>query len=128
MPNKKIRDTLNDGYVAYGRRETQRSEKGKRIGEVFVAKGKLAYRELSCRESDYQMAQVMSATLDMKIQTLCPPFFKHEQKSKLVMVKDGIEFDVIKVDTDREKMYLYFYLQEVGVHEQNKSTNAKTSG
>lgn len=125
--NKKIRDVLNDGFIQYGTKETERSPKGKRIGEKFVPMGRLAYQEMSCREADYEMAKVLSAVLDMKIRTLFPPSLRKFSKNKLKIVLDETEYDVIKADTDREKMYLYLYLQEVGVHEQNKTQDAGTN-
>lgn len=121
--NKKIRDVLNDGFVQYGTKETERSTKGKRIGERFVPMGRLAYQEMSCRDADYEMAKVLSSVLDRKIRTLHPPDLRNMNKNKLKIILEGIEFDVIKADTDREKMYLYFYLQEVGTREQNEGQN-----
>lgn len=110
---------LNDGFIQYGTKETKRSEKGKRIGDIFLPQGRLAYEEMSCRDEDYQLAQIMSKSLDIKIKTLYPPKLRNFNKSKLSMVLNGIEYDVIKCDSDRSKNYLYFYLQEVGMIEQN---------
>jgi len=110
-------NALNDGFIQYGIMETIRSEKGKRIGNTFLPQGRLAYQEMSCRDEDYQLAQVMSKSLDIKIRTLCPPSLAKVNKSKLTIVKDDIQYDVIKCDVDRSKRYLYFYLQEVGTIE-----------
>jgi hypothetical protein len=111
---KPIHEVFNDGYLDYGYKQTQRSPTGKRIGEVFVAKGKLAFKELSCRDSDYQMAGLMRASLALKVKTPYPPSFRMISKSKLKVVISGIEYDVINVDSDPGKRYLFFYLQEVG--------------
>ncbi|KGR88403.1 hypothetical protein [Lysinibacillus odysseyi] len=124
MVNKRIRDSLNDGFAYYGTKETRRSERGKRIGEKFVEMGRLAYQEMSSREQDFDLVQAMSRALDLKIRTLRPPHLDRATLSKLKMVIDGIEYDVIRVDSDREKRYLYFYLQEVGAFEQDKAENA----
>lgn len=110
---------LNDGFTQYGTKATKRSDKGKRIGDVFLPQGRLAYHEMSSRDEDYQFAQIMSKTLDIKIKTLYPPQLRKVNKSKLTMVIDSIEYNVIKVDTDAAKKYLYFYLQEVGPIEQD---------
>lgn len=123
MANKRIRDSLNDGFIQYGRVETRRSERGKPIGEKFMPLGRLAYQELSCRDADYEMAQTMSRVLDIKIRTLQPPTLRKSDLSKLKVVLNGMEYDVIKADSDREKRYLYFYLQEVGAFEQDESEN-----
>ncbi|KYG90014.1 phage head-tail adapter protein [[Bacillus] sp. KCTC 13219] len=126
MANKKIRDVLNDGFIEYGTKETERSSRGKRIGEKFVPIGKLAYEEMSCREEDYHFAQSMSTILALKIRTLYPPKLRGKSKNKLKIILDGTEYDVIKVDSDKAKSYLYFLLQEVGSYEQNKAKNEPT--
>lgn len=118
---------LNDGLVQYGTKATKRSEKGKRIGDVFIPQGKLAYKEMSCRDEDYQLAQIMSKSLDIKIKTLYPPQLKNVNKSKLTIVLNSVEFDVIKCDPDRAKNYLYFYLQEVGMIEQDQGVHAEAN-
>lgn len=115
--NKKIRDVLNDGNIEYGTNKTGRSAKGTRIGSEYEKLGRLAYQELSCREEDYKLAEAMSSSLDLKIRTLYPPNLRSVNKNKLKIVLNGTTYDVIKVDADREKMYLYFYLQEVGERE-----------
>lgn len=112
-------DALNDGFIQYGTKETKRSEKGKRIGDTFIPQGRLAYQEMSARDEDYQLAQIMSKTLDIKIKTLYPPSLRNVKKSKLTIVKDGTEYEVINCDADRARNYLYFYLQEVGPIEQD---------
>ena len=109
------REVFNDGYLQYGYKKTQRSDSAKRIGNVFTAEGKLAFREMSARESDYQLAGAMGAKLDLKVKTMYPPSFQSIKKSKLKVVIKGIEFDVIKVDSDNGNQFLYFMLQEVGV-------------
>jgi SPP1 family predicted phage head-tail adaptor len=110
---KPYRETFNDGYLVYGHKQTQRSNTGKRIGEVFTGEGKLAFKEMSLRDQDYQMAGIMGVSLDRKVKTLYPPSFRTINKNKLKVVISNIEYDVITVDSDG--MYLYFYLQEVGV-------------
>jgi SPP1 family predicted phage head-tail adaptor len=112
---EQYRETFNDGFLKYGHKQTQRSDTGKRIGETFTEEGKLAFKELSCRDSDYQMAGIMGASLDLKVKTLYPPSFRRINKSKIKVIVSGVEYDVIKVDSDSNKIYLYFYLQEVGV-------------
>lgn len=112
-------DALNDGFIQYGTKETKRSEKGKRIGDTFLPQGRLAYQEMSARDEDYQLAQIMSKSLDIKIKTLYPPSLRNVKKSKLTIVINNIEYEVIKCDADRARNYLYFYLQEAGAIEQD---------
>lgn len=112
MVQKAYRETFNDGYLIYGYKKTERSEEGKRIGEKFHEEGKLAYKVMSLRDSDYNMVGVLTTGLDVKVKTLCPPSFRKRNKNKLKVFMDGTEYDVIKVDHDAAKQYLYFYLQQ----------------
>lgn len=121
-------DALNDGYVQYGIKETRRSGKGKRIGGQFVSQGRLAYQEMSARDEDYQLAQIMSKSLDLKIKTLYPPSLRDAKKSKLTIVIGATEYEVLKCDPDRNRNYLYFYLQEVGELEQDQGLHAEADG
>lgn len=119
-----VHNALNDGFLTYGIDENIQSAKGKNIGERFNSMGRLAYQELSCRDEDYVMAQnINSSVLNLKVRTLCPPSLMKVSKSNLKVIIDNIKYDVIKVDSDREKRYLFFYLQEVGIYEQNNTTN-----
>lgn len=111
--NKRIREIFNDGFLLYGQRKTVRTN-GKKTGTEFTSEGRLAYKEMSIREQDYQTAAIRSSRLDLKVKTLYPPFFKGIRKNKLVVVIDKIEYDVILVDSDYSKNFLFFYLQEVG--------------
>lgn len=126
MANKKYRDVLNHGYLQYGKKETQLSERGKRVGEKFVPIGRLAYQEMSCRDEDYAFAQSSSSVLSMKVRTLCPPNLRNVTKNTLKIIVNGTEYDVIKVDSDRSKAYLFFMLQEVGAYEQNQGEDEPT--
>lgn len=122
---KAYRETYNDGFLTYGHKITKRSKTGKRLGETFNSEGKLAFKEMSCRDNDYRMAGILGASLDLKVKTLYPPSFRKINKSKLKAVIDGIEFDVIKADPDKAKRNIFFYLQKVGaVHEpENEKAN-----
>ncbi|MDF2605903.1 MAG: putative phage head-tail adaptor [Bacillales bacterium] len=108
------KEVFNDGFLLYGHKVTQRSELKKRLGETFVQEGKLAFREMSARDSDYQLVGMMGAKLDLKVKTMYPPSFRTINKSKLKVVIRNVEYDVIKVDSDNVTKFLYFYLQEVG--------------
>ncbi len=111
--NKRIRKTFNDGYLLYGHRKTVRTN-GKKTGTEFTSEGRLAFNELSIREQDYQIADIATSRLDLKLETFYPPFFKSIKKNKLKVLIETVEYDVIKVDSDYGKNFLYFYLQEVG--------------
>lgn len=111
-------DALNDGFLIYGIDETIQSTKGKLIGENFNVLGRLAYQEMSCREEDYQIAQnINSSILNLKVRTLLPPSLRKGNRSNLKVIIENTKYDVIKTDSDFDKRYLYFYLQEVGSYE-----------
>ncbi|WP_088036850.1 phage head-tail adapter protein [Evansella clarkii] len=110
---KPIHEVFNDGFLEYGLNEVQRNERGKRIGEKFSYIGTLAFKLMDAREEDYQLAHAMGATLDLKLKTHFPPSFRTKAKSRLACKIEGSNFDVIKVDWDSGRRYLYFYLQEV---------------
>lgn len=109
-------ETFNDGFLQYGHKTTQRSDSGKRLGETFISEGKLAFKEMSARERDYQLAGALEAKLDMKVKTLYPPTFRNVNRNRLKIVLRNIEYDVIRTDPDNKNGFLYFYLQEVGGH------------
>ncbi|SEB15763.1 hypothetical protein SAMN05421743_12140 [Thalassobacillus cyri] len=111
---KPLHEVFNDGFLNYGKLTTQRNQARKRIGEVFAAEGKLAFKLMNAREEDYQMAGSMNASLDMKVKTPFPPGFQNVKKSSLKCKVNSILYDVITVDWDSSKRYLYFFLQEVG--------------
>ncbi|KMM38600.1 hypothetical protein [Guptibacillus hwajinpoensis] len=123
-----VHETFNDGFLYYGFQSVQRSSEGKRIGETYQQKGKLAFRLMSARDQDFQLAGTMSSRLDLKVKTKLPPsaqesstipssFFesyKNLRKSNIKIRIGTMEYDVITVDFDTSRRYLFFYLQEVG--------------
>lgn len=113
-----IHEVFNDGYLYYGYDTVLRDQYKKRIGDTFEEKGKLAYQELTARDKDYYLAGMTNATLDLKLKTMYPQSFRRIAKSKLKVFIDNEKYDVIKVDGDKNKRYLYFYLQKVGVSDE----------
>ena len=112
--NKRIRETLNDGVLFYGRNETLRSGTGKNIGTKFIQQGFLHFNEKSHRERDYRLVDALSSTLDLKVKTHYPPDLRNVQKNDLVVRIGTTEYEVIQADPDETKTHLYFYLQKVG--------------
>lgn len=108
------RETFNDGLLQYGHKTTQRTATGKRVGDIFSVEGSLYFREMSYRESDYQLSDARGSRLDLKVKTPYPPSFRKIDKNRLVVHIDGQEYETINVDHDASKLYLYFYLQRVG--------------
>lgn len=110
-------DPLNDGYLTYGYRVIKRNEQRKRIGTKFEPVGELAFSIVSARESDIEIAQSYGKSLDLKVKTWFPPNFNKIKKTDMVCVVNDIEHDVIRSDWDKERRYIYWYLQEVGSSE-----------
>lgn len=110
---KPIHETFNDGYITIGETKIERNDRGKRIGEQFTAVVDLAFTIKNAREEDYELAHTLGASLDLKIKTRFPPDFQTIRKSKFSGYIEDQFFDVIKVDWDSSKRYLYLYLQEV---------------
>lgn len=125
------RERFNDGYMTYGYTTTQRSGSGKRMGSDFQDEGKLAFRLLNHRDQDYELASTMGSQLDLKVKCLLPPpvksnrvdqtlptlfsnGMKNLRKSKIKVRIDRVIYDVITVDFDSNRRYIFFYLQEVG--------------
>lgn len=111
---EQYRETFNDGVLVYGHKITKRSETGKRIGETFTAEGKLFFREMSCRQSDYEFSNAIGSRLDLKVKTPYPPSFRKIDKNKMLVQIDGIGYEIINVDHDTTKQFLFFLLQRVG--------------
>lgn len=112
--NKQIRETLNDGILFYGRNVTQRSTTGKNIGTEFKQEGKLHFQEMSHREQDYRLVDALTSTLDLKVKTYYPPDFKNIPKTDLIVRIGTTQYEVIRADPDKARVYLFLYLQKVG--------------
>ncbi|UFU00366.1 head-tail adaptor protein [Radiobacillus kanasensis] len=112
---KPVHEVFNDGFLEYGKVTVQRNDARKKIGDAFVPEGKLAYQLMNAREEDIQLAGAMNSRLDMKVKTRFPPSFKTNRKKSSMSCKvHEIIYDVIDVDWDKSRSYLFFYLQEVG--------------
>lgn len=111
MALERIRESFNDGVLKFGTYTTKRSESRKVIGKDFVEIGKLFYRELSVRDTDYLKFGAMNSRLDMKIKTPMHPSLRKIDKENLIAKIDNDDYTIIT--TDRDKNYLYFYLHKV---------------
>lgn len=106
-------EVFNDGFFEYGQLITQRSSTKKAIGKVFQSEiNPIAFKYLSVRDSDYQMADTMNVQLDLKIKSY---YFALNEltKSGRVIKLDGKYYDIINTDVDADRRYIYIYLQEV---------------
>ncbi|NCG67800.1 phage head closure protein [Bacillus coagulans] len=115
---ERVRETFNDGVLTYGAYKTIRTESRKVTGKQFVEQGRLFYRALSVRESDYLQFGAMGSTLDLKVKTQMPPALRQIDKDKLIVRIADQDFNIITVDRDNH--YLYFYLHKVDGGEKNE--------
>ncbi len=70
---------------------------------------KLAYTELSKRDEDMDFAESQGRTLSLKVKTRFHPLVN---KMLMVLIEDTL-YSIVKLDPDREKREMYFYLEEV---------------
>jgi hypothetical protein len=111
---ERYRETFNDGILKYGISKTERTANRKNTKKVFNEIGKLKYRVLSARDSDYLACGALGSSLDLKVKTPMPPSLRTKILSDYKVVLNNEEYEVIK--GDRDKFYLYFYLSRVGVN------------
>lgn len=113
MVLKQIRETFLDGVLDYGTYQTQRSPTRKDLGKTFVSVGRLFYRKLAVRESDYLLQnQVFDQQIDLKVKTVLPPSLRTIDKQRMKVQIGADLYDIIQ--TDRDTSYLYFYLHKIG--------------
>ena len=109
-------ESFNDGLLQYGTKKTKLSPTKKSIGYTFTELGALYFNELSARDQDYDLAKTKGKELELKIKTFYPPQLtpRSQDKSDLIIIIDGIEYEIFKVDSDADKKYLFWYLSKVG--------------
>lgn len=107
-------DPFNDGFMTYGQDVTLYELK-KKIGTRFEQSGVLAFTEMSVRDQDYTLVDALSGTLDLKLKTMYPIHLESKLVNKMTVHVKGTRYETIKVDRDRNKDYLFWYLQKVGV-------------
>ena len=102
----------NDGYIRVYKERNKESDFGARKNiktfddlEFIV---KLAYKECSKRQQDFDFAESRNRTLNIKIKTR---FYKNISNYDKVVIKN-ILYDIVYFDIDREKQEIYFYLEE----------------
>lgn len=100
-------DTFTDGFIKYGLVKTKRNEKGVKVGEEFIEKGKLAFGNVNIRDSDKITAYSLGYTINKKIKV---PYREIEKNIKVKVNDDSTLYDVVKMDSSDMKT-LYIYLQ-----------------
>ena len=110
-----IGSPYKDGIMEYGSTAPDYNDTRRKIGEKFLGEGRFTFDVKSVREQDYQVVDANISTLDMKIET---PYPIHLEKTDLVSKEvriRGIRYSVLKVDKDRNKPALFWYLQKEGL-------------
>lgn len=110
-----IGSPYNDGIMQFGATTPIRNDTRRKIGEGFEEEGRFAFDEKSVREQDYQLVDANTSTLDIKIETPYPLHLERTDfSSKEVRIRN-VRYSVLKVDKDRNKPALFWYLQKEGL-------------
>lgn len=111
MAKRRIDEPLNDGVAEYGSIKTVRNKEGKKIGEEFTSLGFLFFNYASIRQGDIEFYGAKDVTVDLKIKTY---FARDVQKSNKIKFENEV-YEVIAIDPDMKRTYMYWYLTKVGV-------------
>lgn len=102
----------NDGFVTLYRVKNETSSFGAKLNPEKLSDmeyaAELAYEEMSRRDQDYEFAEMNSRQLSMKIKT---PNIPGVDKNMMVC-RNGMLYNIIKLDTDIHKNVMYLYLEE----------------
>lgn len=99
--------------MVYGQNKTRYSLK-KAVGKDFEKSGTLTFTEMSARDQDYTLVNALGSTLDMKVKTMYPFHLEKILANKFAVHIKGVEYETIKIDRDRNKESLFWYLKKVG--------------
>lgn len=114
-------EVFNDGYFEYGTMKTLRSANKKAIGKEFQSEiTPVAFKYLSARDSDYQMAETMNSQLDLKIKAYYFAINNVTRSGHVIKLNDRY-YDIINTDVDTDRRYIYLYLQEVTTNDRNNT-------
>ena len=110
---KKRFKTYNDGYLTVCRLKAKESSFGafsnpkKQSDLIHVCR--LAYEEMSRRDSDMEFAESDNHKLSMKVRT---PYLDRVHEKHNVVIGNML-YSIFKLDYDRSKREMYLYLEEV---------------
>ena len=103
-------DRLNDGRLFFGKVETKRDARGKKIGQVFVKTGEMFFSYKSIRQSDFDLYNTSEQQIELKVKSYYVPT---ATKTHQVLLKSRL-YNITAIDVDNDKRYMYWYLTEVG--------------
>ncbi|MBU5308774.1 hypothetical protein KQI18_13485 [Clostridioides mangenotii] len=104
--NRNNGEELNSGLLLYGTKETVRDSLGKNPKTKFIDEGRLKFKYKSIRVMDYNQYYGIANKLDIKVKAY---YVKNIEESHIVQIADDY-FDIVKIDYDNERMYMYLYL------------------
>ncbi len=105
---------FNDGMVSVYKTKPRSSSFGaalnvsKKSDMEFVVK--LAYKEMSKRDQDYEFADAKNRNLSIKLKTRL--YAGGGINSSFKAVIGNILYSILKLDSDRSQGIMYFYLEE----------------
>ena len=103
-------DRLNDGRLFFGKVETKRDARGKKIGQVFVNTGEMFFSYKTIRQSDFDLYNTSEQQIELKVKSYYVPT---ATKTHQVLLKSRL-YNITAIDVDNDKRYMYWYLTEVG--------------
>ena len=109
--NKYTHDELNSGQLSYGSDKHTRDAAGKRTGSTFEIAGVLNFKNMSLRESDYNLYDAIDKVIARKVKVYYVPGIEKNHK----VILEGEKYDITRIDPDNEKTFLYLYLERVNV-------------
>ena len=104
--NRNNGEELNSGLLLYGTKETVRDSLGKNPKTDLTVEGRLKFKYKSIREMDYNQYYGISNKLDIKVKAY---YVMNIEESHIVKI-DKYFFDIVKIDYDNERKYMYLYL------------------
>lgn len=104
--NNNLLEKLRDGQLEIGNESTERVN-GKLVGKTFQPSVSLAFNFADIREQDHEIFSDFSKVEALKVKTYCIPDYKRKNKVKL---EDKL-YDIVKVDADNDRMYMFWYLE-----------------
>ena len=107
MKSKRLLPTYNDGFLTVYAEKVREVDFGAKVNvdavEDMDKVVKLAYREASCREQDFDFAERMSFNLSAKVITHNRPEVTSSHK---VVIGDQL-YDIEYIDRAKREMYVY---------------------
>lgn len=103
----KIDDTkipeMTDGRLVHGTLKHKENARGQKIAEEFTAVGKLAYKTLSVREEDKELAKQMNTQVDHKVQVRNNRKLKEDHTVKI----ESDWYEIVRLDKAKNGTFIH---------------------